>query len=280
MMPKQSEIEIPLLRCLADMGGRGKPSEIYERIRSFFPNLTDADLAETLESGGSKLTNRIQWARQSLVSRGELSNAERGVWAVTQKGRDRLSKDIRDDSEEEEARDSTSPRLRLIPLPNLEEVAEEYIGAYRQKVLQKLQDLTPQQFEKFAGILLTAYGFLDVKVTGRAGDGGVDGHGKLKVGLATMNVAFQCKRWQTQVGRPDVDRFRGATQGKFEQGVLFTPSDFSEPARGASLQTGAVPIILINGDAIVQLMLDKGIGVKRRPVEIYEDQIDALLEDS
>jgi restriction system protein len=280
MMPKQSEIEVPLLRCLADMGGRGKPAEIYERIRSFFPNLTDTDLAETLESGGSKWTNRIQWVRQRLVSRGELSNAERGVWAITQKGRERISKDNRDDAEEEEARDTISPPLRLIPLPNLEEVAEEYIEAYRQKALQKLQDITPQQFEKFAGVLLSAYGFLDVRVTGKTGDGGIDGHGKLKVGLATMNVAFQCKRWQGQVGRPVIDQFRGAIQGKFEQGVVFTPSDFSEPARGASLQMGAVPIVLINGDAIVQLMIEKGIGVKRRPVEIYEDQIDALFEDS
>jgi restriction system protein len=121
---------------------------------------------------------------------------------------------------------------------------------------------------------------LDVRVTGKVGDGGIDGHGKLRVGLATMDVAFQCKRWQGQVGRPVIDQFRGAIQGKFEQGVLFTPSDFSEPARGASLQKGAVLIVLINGDAIVQLMIDKDIGVKRRPVEIYEDQIDALFEDS
>lgn len=280
MMPKQAEIYIPLLRCLDEMGGKGRPSEIYQRIRKFFPDLNDSDLAEVLSSGGNKWTNRVQWARNRLIVRGEMSNPERGVWAITEKGQARLTKYRGSDQGVAEADESELVPMRLIPLPNLEEVAEEYEEAFKQKALQKLQDLTPQQFERFAGGLLAAYGFSNVKVTGKSGDGGIDGHGKLKVGLAMMNVAFQCKRWQGQVGRPDVDKFRGAIQGEFEQGIFFTPSDFSQPAREASIKKGAVPVVLINGDAIVQLMIDKGLGVKRRPVEIYEDQIDALFEDS
>jgi restriction endonuclease Mrr len=155
---------------------------------------------------------------------------------------------------EVETEDTLAP-LRF-PLPNLEEVADEYLEAYRQKILQKLQDLSPEQFERFASVLMTAYGFINVTVTGRVGDGGIDGHGRLKVGLATMNVAFQCKRWQGQVGRPEIDRFRGAISGEFQQGILFTTSDFSEPAREASLKQGTVPIVLVNGDAIVQLMIE------------------------
>ena len=94
-----------------------------------------------------------------------------------------------------------------------------------------------------------------------------------------MNVAFQCKRWQGQVGRPEIDKFRGAIQGEYEQGIFFATSDFSGQARDASLKKGAVPIVLMNGDAIAQLMLDKQLGVKRRPVEIYEDQIETLFEE-
>jgi restriction system protein len=127
---------------------------------------------------------------------------------------------------------------------------------------------------------LAAYGFVQVKVSGRVGDGGIDGHGNLKVGLSTMNVAFQCKRWQGPVGRPEIDKFRGAIQGEFEQGIFFTTSDFSSHARDASIKKGAVPIVLVNGDAIVQLMIDKQLGVKRRPIETYEDQIEALFEES
>ena len=91
MMPKQVEMEIPLLRCLDEMGGKGKPADIYARISKFFPNVTESDLAETLPSGGNKWTNRIQWVRLRLVTRGEMGNAERGIWSITEAGSARLS---------------------------------------------------------------------------------------------------------------------------------------------------------------------------------------------
>lgn len=279
MMPKQRDMEIPVLKCLEEMGGKAKPSEIYTRIRKFFPGLTDSDLTETLTTGGAKWTNRIQWVRQRLVATGEMASPERGVWAITEKGKRRLL-------------ETSGGGLHASELPklpqevsiggslNFEEVAEDYVEAFKEKVIQKLQDLRPDQFERFAGVLLTAYGFLQVKVSGRTGDGGIDGHGSLKVGLSAMNVAFQCKRWQGQVGRPEIDKFRGAIQGEFEQGIFFTTSDFSSQARDASIKKGAVPVVLVNGDAIVQLMIDRQLGVKRRPVETYEDQIETLFEEA
>jgi restriction system protein len=87
-----------------------------------------------------------------------------------------------------------------------------------------------------------------------------------------MNVAFQCKRWQGNVGRPEVDKFRGAIQGEFEQGVFFTTSDFTTAARDASLRAGAVPVILLNGESIVNLMIDKGLGVERVPLYAYYER--------
>ncbi len=267
MLPKQSDIEIPLLRTLAEMGGRGVPRDIYPRVRQFFPSVTDADVAETLVSGGNKWANRIQWVRQHLISRGEVESAGHGVWAITEKGRARLGA-------VEKERSAPAPATSF----NLEELAEEYSAAFHDKVLQKLQDLTPQQFERFANALLEAYGFSEMHVTGKAGDGGIDGSGKLRVGLATMDVAFQCKRWQGMVGRPEIDKFRGAISGEFQQGIFFTTSDFSGPARDASIKKGAVPIVLLNGDSIVRLMVEKGLGVKRRPVEIFEDQIESIFE--
>jgi len=89
MIPNQYEIEIPLLKCLEELGGKGKPKEIYSRIGKFFPNLTEADRAETVSSGGNKWTNRVQWARQALVNRDEMTSPEYGVWEITPKGRSR-----------------------------------------------------------------------------------------------------------------------------------------------------------------------------------------------
>ncbi len=277
MMPKQTEIELPLLKCLDEMGGRGTPKDIYPRVTQFFPNMTEADLAETLSSGGNKWTNRIQWVRQRLVVKGEMTSPEHGIWAITDKGRRRLATGglgVAPSQPTETVGDVPSA-----PLTNLEELVEDYFEAFKQKTLQKLLDLTPKRFERFAGVLLSAYGFSDIRVTVRTADGCIDVHGKLKIGLARMNVAFQCKRWQGQVGRPEIDKFRGAIQGEFEQGIFFTTSDFSSQAREVSIRKNATPIVLLNGDAIVELMVGKGLGIRRSPVEVYEDQIETLFEE-
>jgi len=183
-------------------------------------------------------------------------------WAITDKGRKRV--------------ETKEPS---VPTVNFVELYEEYEASSRSQLLDKLNELTPRQFELFARKLLQAYGFVEVKVTSVSSDGGIDGYGKLRLGLATMNVAFQCKRWQGNVGRPEVDKFRGAIQGEFEQGVFFVTSDFSPQAREASLKKGAVPIILLNGESIIDLMIQKGIGVERVPLYMYYERPADFVEE-
>lgn len=264
MMPSQSQIELPLLKVLADLGGRDTPQQVYPLVAKAFPEMTEADLAEVLSSGGSKWTNRVQWVRQRLISKGEVESPQYGVWAITAKGQARL-------------REAGPAPVKPMPTDFLESY-EEYEQAFRQRLKLKLLDLTPQQFEVFARVLLRAHGFQSVEVTAISRDGGIDGYGQLKVGLATMSVAFQCKRWQGNIGRPEVNKFRGAISGEYEQGLFFTTADFTADAAAASIKTGAVPIILLNGDAIVDLMIQKGFGVEKRPLELYYDRLDAILE--
>jgi len=255
MLPKQKEIEIPLLEVLAELGGQGPPKEIYPLVAEKFPEIRDEDLAEAVPSGGNRWTNRIQWTRQSLVSKGEMDSPAYGVWRITEKGRQRLGTVI-----EEE----TSPSV-----PTFLELYEDYETSFRAQLLDKLHEISPREFEYFARRLLVAYGFVDVRVTQAAADGGIDGYGKLRLGLATMNVAFQCKRWQGNVGISQVNAFRSAIAGEYQQGVFFTTSDFTPAARDASLKQGATPIILLNGESIVNLMIEKGLGVERVPLYAY-----------
>jgi len=121
--------------------------------------------------------------------------------------------------------------------------------------------------------MLHAYGFISLENTKASGDGGIDGYGKLKIGLASMNVAFQCKRWKGTVGRPEIDKFRGAIQGEFEQGIFFTTSDFSQQAKETSFKKGAVPIILLNGESIIDIMIQKGLGVDKQPLYLYFEKV-------
>ena len=262
MLPKQKDIEIPLLEVLVELGGQGKPKEVYPLVTKKFPEIRDEDLAEALPSDGNKWTNRIQWVRQRLIEKGEMYSPSRGIWAITDKGRKRIEK-----------------KEPSVPTVDFFELYEDYEASFRSQLLDKLNELTPRQFELFAPKLLQAYGFVDVKVTNVSSDGGIDGYGKLRLGLAVMNVAFQCKRWQGNVGRPEVDKFRGAIQGEFEQGVFFVTSDFTPQAREASLKKGAVPIILLNGESIVDLMIQKGIGVERVPLYMYYERPADFVEE-
>jgi restriction system protein len=291
MMPPQRDIDLPLLKALVHLGGAAPARDVYEEVEKFFPQLTEADRSEPLPSGGSRWTNRIQWVRQALVDRGELTSAGRGIWAITDKGRARLERELKSLPDIPASHCSTEslPSEALASLDaaagatfpvNLEELAENYAAAFERKVLQELMDREPSEFEAFASKLLTAYGFRKMKVTNvrTAPDGGIDGSGELKVGLATMRAAFQCKKWRGSVGRPEIDKFRGAIQGQFEHGYFFTTSTFSGEARQASIRDGAVPIFLFDGHEIVQTMIDKGLGIGHRPIEIYEVRLASLFE--
>lgn len=136
-------------------------------------------------------------------------------------------------------------------------------------MLQELKKMTPAAFEAFGREILDGYGFENTQVTSVAKDGGIDGFGRLKVGLAFLNVAFQCKRWKnTTIQRPEIDRFRGAAQGSYEQGIFFTTSTFSKGAIDASIKSGAIPIVLLDGLAIVDLMIQRKIRVESTIMEI------------
>lgn len=152
---------------------------------------------------------------------------------------------------------------------NLWDVHKRYLSNFKQSMLHELKKMTPAAFEAFGRELLDGYGFEHTQVTSISRDGGIDGHGRLKVGLAYLNVAFQCKRWKTTtIQRPEIDRFRGAAQGAYEQGIFFTTSTFSVGAIEASIKPGAIPIVLIDGAAIVDLMIQKKIRVESTLMEI------------
>src|SRR5262245_42596812 len=91
--PRQSDVEIPLLRVLAESGGSAKPRDVYGKVAAHFPELTPAEQEQRLESSPStrKWWNLVQWVRQHLVEAGEIDGSTRGVWTLTSKGTARLS---------------------------------------------------------------------------------------------------------------------------------------------------------------------------------------------
>ena len=171
-----------------------------------------------------------------------------------------------------------APANSKASLPQLLILHQKYVLELKHRMLRELKNLSPKAFEEFAKRLLDVYGFHATAVTQLSGDGGIDGYGKLKVGLANLNVAFQCKRWtKGNIQRPEIDKFRGASQGDYEQGLFFTTASFSEGAIGASIKRGAVPIILVDGPAIVDMMIEKGFGVQIETLSIPSYALDLAL---
>jgi restriction system protein len=173
---------------------------------------------------------------------------------------------------------TASPKKSL--LRNLQQAHDQYTQDVRSRLLEGLKRIDPEAFEHFAKKLLDAYGFTETRVTQRYKDGGIDGYGKLKVGLAHVNVAFQCKRYTNKpIGRPMIHEFRGAIQGKVEQGLYFTTSRFVPNAEEVSFQPGAVPIVLLDGNAIVDLMIERRVGVEIDHMPVPTVALDMLFAD-
>ncbi len=108
-------------------------------------------------------------------------------------------------------------------------------------------------------------------MTKRSQDGGIDGHGDFRQGAISIRSAFQAKRWtDNAVGRPEIDKFRGAIQGDYDHGVFLTTSRFSRDAKLASYRKGAISVLLLDGPAIADLLVERGLGVRKLPLYVYD----------
>jgi|GEM_PF-3012925 len=115
-LPKQSEVEVPLLEALVELGGQGKPRELYPLVTNRFSAISEDDLLSVLPSGGNRWTNRIQWVRQRLVTKGEMCSPGHGLWGITEKGKQRLSK-----------KRKSGPQAPTGGAQNLQEIYEDYV---------------------------------------------------------------------------------------------------------------------------------------------------------
>jgi restriction endonuclease Mrr len=147
----------------------------------------------------------------------------------------------------------------------------------RQRLRSSLAELDPRQFETLMGQLLDALGFEDVVVTKYTGDGGIDLRARLAVGGVTdVRTAVQVKRWSANVSGRVIRELRGGL-GPHERGLVITLSDFTRDARAEAQATDRSPISLVNGNALMELLVDKEIGVTRRRVTILELDEASLL---
>lgn len=270
--PRQVEIEVPLLQALVELGGEGRPRDIYPLVAKQFPQLTSEEQEERLENYPStrKWSNLVQWIRQRLVDLGQIDGSQRGIWKITAAGRIRLQGEGTSPLGTYQTQDSTA-RVVAPPVTSLRDLVNTNLQEIKTRLIGELRDLTPRAFEHFCKELLAHLGYRNVEVTRRSQDGGIDGYGDFRQGAISIRSAFQAKRWtDNSVGRPDIDRFRGAIQGEYDHGVFLTTSGFSKDAKEASYKKGAITILLLDGPAIADLLVERGLGVRKLPLYLFD----------
>lgn len=141
----------------------------------------------------------------------------------------------------------------------------------RRKLKKRLlEEFDPEEFEALVRRVLAAIGFEDASVTPPSKDGGIDVRGTLVIGgVVHIKMSVQAKRWKNNVQAPTVQQLRGSI-GTHEQGLIITTSDFSKGAREEAIRPDTTPIALMNGDQLIDLMLEHEIEVKRSSVDLFE----------
>ncbi|WP_071782590.1 restriction endonuclease [Planktothrix agardhii] len=293
IIPSLSDLIEPLIKALKTLGGSGTVQEIYDKVCEL-GNFSDAQQNILHKQGpNTEIAYRLAWARTNLRIYGALENVRRGVWSLTEKGRNLEAIDITEINKV--VQKSTQQKSQLISgnkndqgikitpsnIDFTNNTSEhEFIkindqipidsDIWTEKLLKILQQIPPDSFERLCQRILRESGFIKVEVTGRKGDGGIDGIGVLKIALLSFQVFFQCKRYTGSVGPSEIRDFRGAMVGRTDKGLFLTTGTFTSSAKQEAIRDGAPVLDLIDGEQLCQILKDLNLGVETKMIEVVE----------
>jgi len=289
-IPDFETIMLPLLKFLSDGKEHAKRDVVGILAKQF--NLNENELMQLQPSGRNPVfDNRVAWARAYLNKAGLVDAPRWGFWQITNKGKEVLKaapskinvnfldqfpkfKEFRTPKKDKDWKSTASAEriLQKTPEELLESGYQEIGQALVRDILERIKQCTPNFFERLVIELLLEMGYGGSKedaaeAIGKTGDEGIDGIIKEdRLGLDCIYI--QAKRWEGQVGRPEIQKFAGALQGKrAKKGIFITTSDFSQEAKGY-VENIDNKIILINGEFLAELMIEHNIGVS--PVASFD----------
>jgi len=281
-IPDFQTMMLPLMRHCQD-GQEHSISETVDALADHF-KLTDEERKALLPSGVQEVVrNRVAWAKSHLKMAGLLANPRRGIYQITPRGQEVLSKspaaiNLRflhqfpeyvafRATHRQRAEEADEPETNHggTPEESLETAYAKIRDDLAADILQRLKTCSPTFFERLVVEVIVKMGYggsrQDAgKAIGKSGDGGIDGMIKEdKLGLDAIYI--QAKRWENTVGRPEIQKFVGALTGqRARKGLFITTSDFSGEAHDyvSRIET---KVVLIDGETLAQLMIDHNVGV-------------------
>jgi restriction system protein len=284
-MPTYADLMLPVLEVVADLGGSAQGSEIVDALierGDYAPELLQRTYPD---SDKVMLVDRMRWARSYLKIGGALDSPRRGLFVLSDLGRDILALDpqpalerLRELDRQVRSRQKAGPRQQGSAAaeldPDLDKLDELREDDWRDAFLGRLHGLTPLAFEEFTLYILRLFG-LQLTHQGGTGDEGIDG-----IGIAPLSpvlssvVAVQAKRYDpsTAISREQVALFqRDAAAKGAERAIFVTLGRFSSSAKKAAT-TSTPTVDLIDGQRLCDLALEnlemgREIGL-RRVVEV------------
>ena len=267
-LPTYENLLWPTLKALEVRGGSASIQELSEQVADDLA-LPD-DVLDVPHKDGplSEVDYRAAWARSHLKSVGAVDNTSRGVWTITEAGRGiGTEEEIREMSRQERANTAKERRTRSGESEDENDADAIDDQDWKDTLLNIIRRVEPDAFERLCQRVLRESGFIKVEVTGRSGDGGIDGAGVLRVNLLSFHVRFQCKRYGGSVGAPEIRDFRGAMVGRADKGLFITTGAFTKDAEREAVRDGAPAIDLIDGNHLCDLLKGLGLGVTKETVE-------------
>lgn len=277
-LPSFDELIIPTVKALIELGGSGNVEEISTKVYEI-AKLSDEilQIPHGDEGTSNEVDYRLAWSRTYLKKYGILENSSRGIWALSKSDIDvnkldyiEIVRTVRDQER------STQQKNKSVK-PSIEEIEQEVIEEvdnteeWKEKLLNILYNISPSAFERLAQRLLRESGFFQVEVTGKVGDGGIDGKGIVRVsGLLSFHVIFQCKRYRGSVTPSQIRDFRGAMQGRADKGLVITTGTFTREAIKEATRDGAPPIDLIDGELLCDKLKELKLGVESKFTETID----------
>lgn len=296
VIPPYQDIMLPLLKELADQKEHTS-TDLYQTLADRF-GLTEDERTQLINTGRQPLfNNRVGWAQTYLKKAGLLASPKRGCYRITKRGLEVLSKqpdsitleslmeypefaEFRSGSSAGTTEESSGVHPTSISSTDEASTPEELFEiGYRQvrqsladELLSKVKSSSPDFFERLVVELLVKMGYGGTqadagKAIGKSGDGRIDGIIKEdRLGLDVIYI--QAKRWDGNVGRPEIQKFVGALQGKrARKGVFLTTSSFTKEAVEYVTMIDT-KVVLVDGNQLAQLLIEHGVGVT--PSVTYE----------
>jgi restriction system protein len=283
-VPKLESLINSVIKALILLGGSGTNEEINEKVYEI-ENLSEEILKipHGEEGSRSEVDYTLAWARTYLKLFGILENSARKVWSLAESDIDlnkisgeEIVRSVRKQANKAKTDEKPQKETHTYSA-NTVEVIEQQLD-WKEKLIQTILLISPNAFEKLTQRLLRESGFVEVEVTGRSNDGGIDGKGIARMsGLLSFHVIFQCKRYKSSIVPSQIRDFRGAMQGRADKGIFITTGNFTREARKEATRDGAPPIDLIDGEMLCEKLKEFSLGVKTKIVE--EVEIDKTFFD-